>query len=509
MTDWPWFDCGYKPVSAHTFIYDMASKQKERFELLFDSLKAATHYISEMDKRLSWLKVIEMSNVIREELEKNIERCRDSLVLDIDTDFSYDEIVSDNRWRYSNDETLVVPNENRSSFTKLKRDVFNNDYFDLVFSDIIREIKEFEDSLYKKNLDVWKSHGGDDEHKPVYTSSLDVDVLKGIFTHVSSIHKITDDALFKILLHSLKVLKMRISELNDILKEHPSKQKCINLYNQHTSGMGVMSLKSKAGELYNEWIKHRADSDVEDIDKDLLNDYKEDTVVEILKLRYISNVQSHNSRSYEKEHKNDIDFESMGCDVSKMQKMYCSKFLSLFETKRRGKRIEYMPQAHRIGEYMFLNRSKYSVEQRNEFLVQLFLLLRIQKELFANSDEHRETILPEITAASLNENDKRIKNAIEYIISIDIIKHNHDYAMIMMILQQGMNMTFKNGQSFVDYLKCLEITYKRPSASSINKIIRDARNEHPKWIWIGLDQTEIKRRNDVATFFLNAYNKNN
>lgn len=487
----------------------MASKQKERFEILFDSLKAAHHYISEMDKRFAYLRVIEECNVIREEIERNIERCQESLILDIDTDFSYKDMAEDARWRYDEDTSLVVPNEYRSSYPKLKSDVFNDEYFDLAFNGSIAKIKGFDDEQQKKKIEAWKLDGGDDNSKPTYVSTLEVDAFKGIFTSVSSIHKVPDIGLKKIIMHCIQSLRERMLVLSEILGEHPSKQKCINLYNQLTTGMGAMTLKAKAGELYNEWIINKADGDADSVSKDMLNDYKEDVVINIMKLSYITNVKDHNPRSFQNVHRNDIDFEHL-CEneSSRIQKLYCEKFLSLFDPKQRGKRIEYIPYAHRIGEYMFLSRSEFNQEQRNEFLIQLFLLLKIQNELFGKGKGEQVNSATPDAPTTLSNDDIRIKNAIEYIIGNDVIKNNYDYAMIQMILQQKLNIKFKNGKSFVDYLKKLGITYKFPSPSSINKLTRDAKKQHPEWKWDGLDHTEIQRRNDIATFFLSAYNKN-
>lgn len=125
---------------------------------------------------------------------------------------------------------------------------------------------------------------------------------------------------------------------------------------------------------------------------------------------------------------------------------------------------------------------------------------------------HPETEEEPATATDLlplSDADKRIREAIEQMVTSGVIKNAYDYAWIMLLFMDnkthGLPYRFDSVRSFINYLTCNLGMTNCPDTSSLNRKIRKTKGMYPQWNFEDADGLETKRRNGVAARFLNSY----
>lgn len=103
--------------------------------------------------------------------------------------------------------------------------------------------------------------------------------------------------------------------------------------------------------------------------------------------------------------------------------------------------------------------------------------------------------------------DDKIFLALNAVINDGLIVHAYDYHIVKWVLREKFNVTFSNGQSFVDYLVAHKVTHKVPTADNINKKTTDMNGKFPDYTWTNTDQNEVVRRINIAKSFMREMTK--
>lgn len=102
--------------------------------------------------------------------------------------------------------------------------------------------------------------------------------------------------------------------------------------------------------------------------------------------------------------------------------------------------------------------------------------------------------------------DQQIKQAIDTMLQEKQIKKKYDFAWIKLVLESNQDKNFASANSFVNFLKELDISEMLPSESTINKYVNSAHCKGNEWTFTdNLDSSEATRRNMLIKRFIHLY----
>lgn len=319
-----------------------SSKQLQRFEELFVQIeKLHSYHFSVLSKRLACVKLIEDLTVVREEIEYNIEKRKEVLLLDIDIDFNYEDIAEDSRWQImnSNEKSLIIPNKFRSSYGILKEEVVNREHQQKTLNSL-----DIDEKLVTSN-DVFD----------------DINFVEALL-QIGSKAIVSEGMLIALVNAAIKKLKERMLELGKLMKNITDKQ-CKDFYNDLISGWSYKKLYSKVKGEFEDWkIKHSPDES-QIISKDMLKDYLVECMVELFKTCALKDIDRTLSRAEAAKYEQDLDFSGMSLDEATCKQQY-KLLMELFKRKPKKKEFTYSPNEQKIGKHLYLHRKTITAEKR-------------------------------------------------------------------------------------------------------------------------------------------------
>ena len=123
-------------------------------------------------------------------------------------------------------------------------------------------------------------------------------------------------------------------------------------------------------------------------------------------------------------------------------------------------------------------------------------------------DASQVPVMPQaevVKAEVQDDDDKRIKRAVDILKEEKVLKNLYDYTFVMQAMNETDGMPhYDSPQSFLKHFKQLGIA-PLPDASSINRILNKMLGKYPNWTFVGKDKTETDRRNNVGRRYQNAY----
>lgn len=118
--------------------------------------------------------------------------------------------------------------------------------------------------------------------------------------------------------------------------------------------------------------------------------------------------------------------------------------------------------------------------------------------------DSQATMTDDATDKYINQ-DELIKQCILVLKQENLLKKLLDYTWLMAVMNETKDLpNFSSPNSFVVYLKTLGLD-NLPSVSTVKKEYEKLIDNFPNWTFIGKDDTETKRRINVAKRFLNLY----
>lgn len=118
--------------------------------------------------------------------------------------------------------------------------------------------------------------------------------------------------------------------------------------------------------------------------------------------------------------------------------------------------------------------------------------------------DSQATMTDDATDKYINQ-DELIKQCILVLKQENLLKKLLDYTWLMAVMNETKDLpNFSSPNSFVVYLKTLGLD-NLPSVSTVKKAYEKLIDNFPNWTFIGKDDTEAKRRINVAKRFLNLY----